>query len=382
MKIKKIDRISNTKSINDALLYAAFHGSIDECVKLVQRGADINVISQNHAYECGVMDGITPFLVAVQQGHFELVKFLSENMIIQEVPGEKCNCCEFVAPKEVRHQADIYFTANTEIYFDEGKTMGFNALILSVIMLSEYNYFHLANPNKTDKDWLTIINFLIGKGFDINDENLDGNTALFFVGNDKDEIDKVSLAKYLIAHGADVNHLNKNNETAVTFLFGRTYYSDRLFNYYFSLENVSKDAALVQASIYGQDEFDLLLDKGANPAAFNSKSLITALDHGKYDLAITLIKNGAEIETKNNNGDTAIICASQYGSLESIKVLLGYGANINAKNNKGNTALVIAKQQGYTNVVTLLENALEKQQLLASIMSGSVELDANLVLPF
>ncbi|PWF94171.1 Ankyrin repeat protein [Spiroplasma poulsonii] len=57
-----------------------------------------------------------------------------------------------------------------------------------------------------------------------------------------------------------------------------------------------------------------------------------------------LIENGAEINHKNQFGNTPLILASQNGHTEIVKLLIENGAKINHKNQFGNTPLILASQ--------------------------------------
>lgn len=69
-----------------------------------------------------------------------------------------------------------------------------------------------------------------------------------------------------------------------------------------------------------------------------------------------LIQFGANVEVKDNEGDTPFMIASSTNGIESIKVLAKAGANVNNVNNKGETALIQAVQYGnWESVGTLLD---------------------------
>ena len=55
---------------------------------------------------------------------------------------------------------------------------------------------------------------------------------------------------------------------------------------------------------------------------------------------IYLIKNGADVNAKNNDGNIALISASNRRHLEIVKLLIKNGADVNAKDNDGMTALM------------------------------------------
>jgi len=57
---------------------------------------------------------------------------------------------------------------------------------------------------------------------------------------------------------------------------------------------------------------------------------------------------------KNNEGQTALMLAAQHGSINVAKELIAAGADLNARDNKGNTALDYALQSGNFEMIELL----------------------------
>lgn len=57
-----------------------------------------------------------------------------------------------------------------------------------------------------------------------------------------------------------------------------------------------------------------------------------------------LIKNGADVKTKNDHGITPLMFAAKFGDLESVGVLIENGADINARDNDGKTAADYARE--------------------------------------
>ena len=66
------------------------------------------------------------------------------------------------------------------------------------------------------------------------------------------------------------------------------------------------------------------------------------------------IKNGTNVNAKDNDGWTALMRAAWEDHAEVVEVLLKHGADVNAKNNKGMTALMWAAQRGYADVAEVL----------------------------
>src|SRR5208282_793262 len=74
------------------------------------------------------------------------------------------------------------------------------------------------------------------------------------------------------------------------------------------------------------------------------------LDQAKQ-LIITIV---IDVNTKNKDGNTALIYSSFKGYKGIAELLINKGADINAKNRYGSTALILASDRGYKEVVELL----------------------------
>ncbi|MCL6590462.1 MAG: ankyrin repeat domain-containing protein [Firmicutes bacterium] len=78
-------------------------------------------------------------------------------------------------------------------------------------------------------------------------------------------------------------------------------------------------------------------------------SFIEQLNMVKY-----LIEKGANINEKNNAGQTALMYAAEDGHLEIVKFLMEKGADLDAKDVNNETAFMKATQRGHTEIVRLL----------------------------
>ena len=87
---------------------------------------------------------------------------------------------------------------------------------------------------------------------------------------------------------------------------------------------------------------------------YENLSLFDLIKDGKTDLVKKKIESGADVNCKNNDGDTPLHYASAYGHTEIVKLLLEHGADVDAKNNYGSTPLYGASEKGYTEIVKLL----------------------------
>ena len=73
-------------------------------------------------------------------------------------------------------------------------------------------------------------------------------------------------------------------------------------------------------------------------------------------MAGPLLKAKANVNAKEENGDTATMWASREGHKEVVQLLLKAKADVNAKNEYGMTAIKWASNNGYMEIVQLLES--------------------------
>ncbi|EAX97348.1 hypothetical protein TVAG_293530 [Trichomonas vaginalis G3] len=90
---------------------------------------------------------------------------------------------------------------------------------------------------------------------------------------------------------------------------------------------------------------EYFLSNGANineKDEYGNTALHIAACYNSKETAKLLISHGININEKNNDGETALHIAAYYDRKETAKPLISYGININEKNNDGETALHIA----------------------------------------
>jgi ankyrin repeat protein len=75
---------------------------------------------------------------------------------------------------------------------------------------------------------------------------------------------------------------------------------------------------------------------------------------GSVDDVQLLINQGADVNGRNDDHNTALLVALKDGKLEVAKVLIEYGADANCRDKTGWTPLMIASLQGYRDIAELL----------------------------
>lgn len=82
--------------------------------------------------------------------------------------------------------------------------------------------------------------------------------------------------------------------------------------------------------------------------------LIEAAKSNDISAIEALLLKGVDINTKDADGNTALILATRYGQRACIQKLVEKGAKIDEKNGIGETALIVASRSGYKDIVELL----------------------------
>ena len=84
---------------------------------------------------------------------------------------------------------------------------------------------------------------------------------------------------------------------------------------------------------------------------YSRTELMLAAANGHTKIIDTLLRAGANVNAKDNNGGTALMNAARCGRTETVNALLKAGADIHAKDNFGDTALMVAKNAEIVNAL-------------------------------
>lgn len=166
---------------------------------------------------------------------------------------------------------------------------------------------------------------LIKRGVDINTVDRDGNTLLFQAVRR----DVPGLVDYLVQHRARLNVRNRNGETALSI------------------------AAFLGRSMYVQR----LVEAGADVNIYGWSPLAYAAYNGHAEIADYLLKHGAQIDAKTENGSSALFFAARFGHIEVVKLLLKNEADPTIANENEETAVDWALKSGNTDIADLLRAA-------------------------
>lgn len=87
---------------------------------------------------------------------------------------------------------------------------------------------------------------------------------------------------------------------------------------------------------------------------FKNDKFIAACEAGSLSRVHELLKKGADINARNKNGKTGLMCAVFSRNVSVVKELIREGADLNAQDKKGKTALMYAVEEGSAEIVDVL----------------------------
>jgi pectate lyase len=194
-----------------------------------------------------------------------------------------------------------------------------------------------------------VVELLLAKGSDVNTEDMNGSTALDVAAREG----HINVVKFLIYKGAEVSVKDRIGLTPLHKAVGGGHREVAQLlitsNANVNVKDIVGDTPLHYASRRGnKDTVELIIANGADINAKNNEGqtpVDVALSRNRDDIVKLLITKGA---------DVSLHTAAQHGLLEKLKELINKGANVNMKNNAGETVLEVAIQEYRQDIVKLL----------------------------
>src|SRR5579864_3483202 len=87
-----------------------------------------------------------------------------------------------------------------------------------------------------------------------------------------------------------------------------------------------------------------------------TKQFLEAAEKGRISLMLEFLKQGADVNDKDDEGQTALHKAVAAGHRSAVVALLTYGADMGEKDAKGRTPLMVAAENGHAQLVSILTN--------------------------
>ena len=174
-----------------------------------------------------------------------------------------------------------------------------------------------------------------------------GHTALNFATENKSS----EVVKYLVDNGVEIQ--NEFKSALIDACFNGDF---DMVNFFIkqggdvNARDVCNRTAIIWASYMGHFEMvKYLLEIGAVfDSTDRSQALILASEQkNNLEMVKHLVENGADVNATDDDGYTALMCASLCGLFEVVEYLVGKSADVNATDKYGNTALIHACLFGF-----------------------------------
>jgi len=207
--------------------------------------------------------------------------------------------------------------------------------------------FHIA----VAKGYMGIVVRILNLGYDVNTlytyETLTKENitqSALHLACEKLELNMFNL---LLERGADINAINSKGSSVLNFILQDTHYIKHT-------RSASQDIRI------GMTDMAVLagLDK-----THITKAFYLMLGEEAYnlngcrfcrDMALRLLNHGADVMYATDNGNSAIHLSAKSGNIEVFKIALKSGADINAKNNNGDSPLMLAARECRDQIVMTL----------------------------
>ena len=231
-----------------------------------------------------------------------------------------------------------------------------------IISVARFTYNDDYSNNYSNQQF-RIMDSLIKHGININAQDENGNTALMFLSLSKYiyDINTINSAKLLIKSGADVNLKNNGGMTALmnASAVGSDELVELLINAGARVNEVDNDGrTAIFYACRGYDDCSFYNNYNSFYGySFSEEEIEERLLEKFSKIVKLLIDNGADVNAKTENGNTALMYACENSnSVEVVKFLIDNGADVNLKNNGGMTALMSASDVSHELIELLIKS--------------------------
>ena len=291
--------------INSPMKVAAQNGNIEIAKLLIDEGANLNS-SDDYIYN------------AIDYGNYDIAKLLIDNDVFNLNTNTTREQAIELAKKQKYYEIEKLLSSE-----DSNNIAGYDELM-----------------NAVSKGYMKALEKLIKDDTDLN-KQYDNITPINLAAarNDKE------MVKFLAEKGADIN-----------------------------LEDGYGYTPLIIAIKYrniglAKNIIDLKPDLNAICSATGDTPLTYLVNANKYgggaDLCYYMIKNGADINKKNKEGNTPLMIAAESYSYGIVGVLVNMGADYNIKNKEGKTAIDIASARDDSSALHHMTNPSDLEHYLS-----------------
>jgi uncharacterized protein len=220
----------------------------------------------------------------------------------------------------------------------ENPTVGMVALLIEKgARVNQSTTYNTALMHAASGGHLDIAKLLLAKGAEVNAQTDEGTALMNAVNRGNPE-----MVKLLLDHGANLNAKHRSGNTLLIMS------ADRSF-----VEMNAKAGG--PPPVDSSEIMRLLLAKGANPNEVGPYGRTALMEAGSATKVALLLARGAQLNTKDEEGGTALTRAVDRGDLPVVEALLKAGAvGLNAQNTDGETLLMRAVREDRRDLTKLL----------------------------
>ncbi|MCP4152398.1 MAG: hypothetical protein GY757_31965 [bacterium] len=312
-------------------------------------------------------DGVTPLLMAVEEGHIEIVELLLEEGADingkSQVKGAVVARGITNAMGSDKKKCDMPFvTPLIEAAYEGHKDLA-NLLVSKGADVNAKSHSGMSPlMNASYEGHYKIVQMLLKNGAEVNAKNNKGLSPLFYAATDC----HISIIKLLMTAGADINIKDNDGDTPLmgAILNNHTGAVEQLLVHKPELNEKNNDgvSVLITAAYNGNSKIvDMLVKSGADVDITNDLGLTSlhwAAQNGHVKTVKLLVTVGADINLgTKDDGSTALMGAADFNAPGIIDILCENGAEIDAQDTNGETALIRGVRFSHPAVV---ENLLER----------------------
>ena len=297
--------------------------ALDRLQELLDRGSDPDTLVQN---------SMSALLYALKNKDIAIVKILLEAganpNLSQSPPGLSPLMLAAATEQEQALDLLLKFGAQVNQVNEDGSPALMAAAYRGNIQILSSLLKAGALPNLEDKDGDTALNIAIKRGhleavgvlLEAGGDPYSGLGALQIALRQKQQ----NIVRLLVDRQIKINQPNRQGITAL-------------------------DVAI---RTHQHSFLDYALKKGYSQTL--GHIFLGAVAEREISVVLLLLESGIDIETKDEDGSSALHLACLEGHFEIARILLGAGANPNAKDNIGDTPLVLASLHGHGWIVQIL----------------------------
>jgi ankyrin repeat protein len=178
---------------------------------------------------------------------------------------------------------------------------------------------------------------LLKSGANIEAKNQQGSTALIIAA----ESGNTAMVKFLLDNGANAAASDNNHETALI-QAARAGAVDSVVALLGVAPGIKEKNEALFTVTDGGPVVIISTDADAKPSKKDGQVATEAPEPPWVSTVRVLLDSGADLEARDEEGETPLIRAASYGQTDIFRLLLQRGANLNARDKNGMTALIAA----------------------------------------